>query len=436
MPIADLEPVPTEISGEEIESQLAKLLESHHFCHSHRYPALLRYLVEQAQQGNAGLLKERLVGAEVFHRAPDYDTNIDPVVRVTAAEVRKRIAQYYQEPEHSAEIRIDLPTGSYVPRFFRSPVHAVRSAPEVEPEASAGAIEPPVSAGEATVAVPGLEVASSSGTRAGGWWRRLWIPLAGVLAGALMTFAAMRVWEGLAFWQERALTQFWAPFASAETPAVVVIGDHTVGEEGNALRSAQGAAASPSEDVLKLMNEYEQVTLTDVQSLFKITHYMVKHNQNFKLAGAGAADIADLRTGPVLLFAGLDNRWTMRLAQHLRYRFVDSPDDSIGIIQDAQTPGRMWQVDFKVPYNKMPADYAIVARYYDPLVEQPVVIAAGLGATGTVSASEFVTSERLLEDMNKLAPKGWKHQNVEVVLALPVIDGHAGPPHIVASQFW
>jgi hypothetical protein len=42
----------------------------------------------------------------------------------------------------------------------------------------------------------------------------------------------------------------------------------------------------------------------------------------------------------------------------------------------------------------------------------------------------------LIEDMNRLAPKGWKHGNVEVVLATPVIDGHPGPPHIVASQFW
>jgi hypothetical protein len=42
----------------------------------------------------------------------------------------------------------------------------------------------------------------------------------------------------------------------------------------------------------------------------------------------------------------------------------------------------------------------------------------------------------LIEDMNRLAPKDWKHGNVEVVLATPVIDGQPGPQHIVASQFW
>jgi hypothetical protein len=70
------------------------------------------------------------------------------------------------------------------------------------------------------------------------------------------------------------------------------------------------------------------------------------------------------------------------------------------------------------------------------MIEQPVIIVAGVGETGTVSASEFVTSERAIEDMNKLAPKGWNHGNVEVVLQTDVIDGHPGPPHIVASHFW
>lgn len=436
MAIADLETVPVAVSAEEIDAQLGKMLESHHFCHSHRYPALLKYLVEQTRQGNSNLLKERLVGVEVFHRAPDYDTNADPVVRVTAGEVRKRLAQYYQATEHTDEIRIDLPTGSYVPRFYRSPVSLPRPVPRPAPMPESQAAPEQAASDDGPVESAAADVLAVAGSRGWEWLRQSWVVAAAVLVGALVAVGVTQFSHGLAFWQERSLTQFWGSFASQERAAVVVVGDHTVGEEGNALRAAQGAAASPSEDVLRLMNEYEQVTLTDVESLSKITNYMVRHDLSFKLAGAGAADIADLRTGPVLLFAGLDNRWTMRLSQHLRYRFVDSADNTIGAIEDAQTPGRTWQVNFKVPYAKMPMDYAIVARYYDPLVEQSVMIAAGLGATGTVAASEFVTSERFLEDMYKLAPKDWKRQNVEVVLALPVIDGHAGPPHIVASQFW
>jgi hypothetical protein len=49
--------------------------------------------------------------------AADYDTNQDPIVRASAAEIRKRIAQYYHEPGHETELRIELPLGSYVPVF-------------------------------------------------------------------------------------------------------------------------------------------------------------------------------------------------------------------------------------------------------------------------------------------------------------------------------
>jgi hypothetical protein len=437
MSTAEIDATLGNITAEEIEHQLAKLLESHHFCHSLRYPVLLKYLVEQTQIGNGSQLKERLLGIEVFHREPDYDTNSDPVVRVTAAEVRKRIAQYYQEPQHSGEIRIEIPTGSYLPRFSRPPAMfaGISTAPGVlESSTKAGETStqnghaPEQPALETGSALPGLVVSRRS-TR--------WLALtASFCVGILLTLAMARLVSGIASRREHAVRDFWAPLTNSEKPVLVVMGDHTIGTMGNALRSAQGAAVSPSEDVLQLMNEHEQVTIDDTISLFKITEYMVRHTQSYTATGAGSASIDNLRNGPVLLFAGLDNRWTMRLIRPLRYRFVDSPDDTIGIIEDTQAPGRHWQVDFKVPADKMTQDYAIVARYFDPLIEQPVIVAAGVGATGTASASEFVTSERQMEDMEKLAPKGWQHGNLEVVLETPVIDGHPGPPHVIASHFW
>ena len=111
----------TEADRKTIYVQLERMLESPLFRNSKRYPALLRYLVEQSLEGNRDLLKERLLGVTVFHRPADYDTSEDTVVRLTAGEVRKRIAQYYHQPEHSGELRIDLRPGSYVPVFNRAP---------------------------------------------------------------------------------------------------------------------------------------------------------------------------------------------------------------------------------------------------------------------------------------------------------------------------
>ncbi|HSR05537.1 MAG TPA: hypothetical protein VLM42_00180 [Bryobacteraceae bacterium] len=85
---------------EAVRQQLARILESHLFVYSKRSAKLLQFTVEAVLTGQAEHVKERSLGIDVFQRVPDYDTNRDPVVRTTAVEIRKRIAQYYQEPAH------------------------------------------------------------------------------------------------------------------------------------------------------------------------------------------------------------------------------------------------------------------------------------------------------------------------------------------------
>ena len=106
-----------EFEARAIREQLERLLLHQTFRNSKRYPSLLRYVVEHTLEGNVEPLKERTLGIEVFGREIDYDTNLDHIVRSTAGEIRKRIAQYYHESGHESEIRIDLPSGSYVPEF-------------------------------------------------------------------------------------------------------------------------------------------------------------------------------------------------------------------------------------------------------------------------------------------------------------------------------
>src|SRR5262245_17096640 len=105
--------------AEVVREQVGRILSSALFRNSKRFPVFLRYTVEHALS-SAEPLKERTIGHEVFGRDPAYDTAQDPVVRMTAAEVRKRLVQYYQRPEHRGEIVIAYQSGSYVPDFFQS----------------------------------------------------------------------------------------------------------------------------------------------------------------------------------------------------------------------------------------------------------------------------------------------------------------------------
>src|SRR5580704_11725468 len=107
------------VDQEAIRRQLDKLVSNRLFGSSKRYPQFLRYVVEESLQGRAENLKERTLGIQVFAREPDYDTNLDHIVRSTASEVRKRLRLYYHEPAHESEVFIDLPPGTYVPVFRR-----------------------------------------------------------------------------------------------------------------------------------------------------------------------------------------------------------------------------------------------------------------------------------------------------------------------------
>jgi hypothetical protein len=114
----------TEEEKDQVRRQMERLLETAHFKNSRRYPALLRFIVEETLEGRGEFLKERLLGVRVFNRPPDYDTADDPIARVTIAEIRKRIAQYYHEEAHETEMRIELMPGHCRPEFYPRNVRA------------------------------------------------------------------------------------------------------------------------------------------------------------------------------------------------------------------------------------------------------------------------------------------------------------------------
>jgi hypothetical protein len=99
-----------------ILQHLNQILESRSFRNSHRSQEFLRYVVVQTLMGHGDQLKERILGIELFNRDADYDTNTDAIVRVTAADVRKRLLDYYTR-EGSATMQISLPAGTYLPAF-------------------------------------------------------------------------------------------------------------------------------------------------------------------------------------------------------------------------------------------------------------------------------------------------------------------------------
>jgi hypothetical protein len=100
-----------------VELELVSILDGPAFQGSARSRAFLRFVVEETLAGHRDLLKERTIGVAVMGKASDYDTGADSTVRVRANEVRKRLAAHYEATTPKAAIRIELPPGSYAPKF-------------------------------------------------------------------------------------------------------------------------------------------------------------------------------------------------------------------------------------------------------------------------------------------------------------------------------
>ncbi len=100
-----------------VRQQLARILVDPLFRQSQRLSVLLRFLVEATLAGRESELKEFVIGAEAFQRGPDFDPQIDNIVRVTASRLRSRLAEYYLGSGSGDPVVIALARGGYVPTF-------------------------------------------------------------------------------------------------------------------------------------------------------------------------------------------------------------------------------------------------------------------------------------------------------------------------------
>ncbi len=95
-----------------------------------RAPALcrmLRFVCAKYFAGEAGRIREYSVAVEALGRPADFNPKRDPIVRVEAHRLRKRLAEYYAAEGAAHELELILDPGQYVPRFER------RIAPPPEP---------------------------------------------------------------------------------------------------------------------------------------------------------------------------------------------------------------------------------------------------------------------------------------------------------------
>jgi hypothetical protein len=407
----------TTAEGHEVLVQLDQILASQHFRQSKRSALLLRFLVEKTIKGQESILKERTLGIEVFGRKVDYDTSADPIVRMAAGEIRKRIAQYYHIEGHESELRIDLEPGSYVVRFRTCRSKILQSTPHPI------GIATPLSA-DVDVFPPRNVVPAMTPTEPPVTPHRRQRTIILWAGGTVLAVLAL----GVALFPKR--TSFvacaWGDVLEGTSPVLITVG-----------QSRLYLQATPDTQRPMTTSEHlqtgETLSYSEAQTLVRLVT-VLDHRRQFNLVSAGNASFSDMRNGPVILLGGLNNPWTMRAQQSLPIRLATDGNGYNWIVDIHQENEKKWFVDSHLPYSTLTKDYAIVARFYDPNSQEPTLIVAGLGENGTKAAGEFITGDEpiqhLLGDFLK------KDKNFEVLLETQVINGASGPPKLLAKERW
>jgi TolB-like protein len=103
--------------ADEIRAQLAAMLLRAEFSASARNRRFLSYVIEETLQGRSGRIKAYTIALAVFDRDQNFDPLVDPIVRIEASRLRRAIEHYYLTAGKDDHVRIDMPKGSYVPKF-------------------------------------------------------------------------------------------------------------------------------------------------------------------------------------------------------------------------------------------------------------------------------------------------------------------------------
>jgi hypothetical protein len=428
----------TEEEKNQVRRQMERLLATAHFKNSRRYPALFRFIVEETLEGRGEFLKERLLGVRVFNRPPDYDTADDPIARVTIAEIRKRIAQYYHEEAHESEMRIELTSGRYEPEFYPRKAKPASPVESATPVASVVPVVAPATG--APVDPPAQKPGKPWQSPLPSWVIATTVLLVGLVAALLWRFNS-----------PSALDQFWSPVLTPRHTITFCLpsdaaGAQIAGAAGILLYSRPTAskdgappavpAGAPGSSFLDYEKYGENVVFSDVLATMKISNWVATRNVEQRLRLDHSTTLDDLQQGPTILIGGLDNAWTLRALARLRYRFQGTDQEQYWI-SDTKNPGsRTWDVDLKTQYPAVKRDFALIARVHDDSTRQVQVIVAGIGMSGTAAAGEFMVDPNRLEELRKRVGPGFKDRDFEAVLGTDVVNGIPGSANILAVEVW
>jgi hypothetical protein len=425
-----------------VRNALDEMAGSVPFRTSRQCQDLLRYIVLHSMEGQDESLRERIIGVDVFGRLPDYDQSEDPVVRIRAADVRKRIALYYESTDAvERRLKISIPSGSYRASFeFIGSGKQVGEHRLQENVISAPAesipISPPIVISPSAVAIKAP---------------RTWLTRTQMAAVGMVAVLLISIFYGLV--QSTSNTpfeRFWTPVLKNPNNSLIYVGSNAVYALSTSFveryrqEHSLGKAETMGREILvplgpndvvagKDLNPMRDiyVTVGDVAATARIASFLASRKKAYDMRFGGDISVGDLRERPAILIGAFNNSWTLEMTDNLRFFFAHGNQ-----IQD-RFDSRSWKADpGAIADPNFTEDYAIISRILNSKTGEILITAAGIGHAGTRAAGEFLTNPNAMNSVMLRAPKGWEKKNMQIVLHTTVINNSPGRADVIATYYW
>src|SRR5436190_1658988 len=100
-----------------VRKELSQILSSDKFRNAQVLSMFLQFVIEETLAGRINEIKEYTIGIRALGRPPDFNPQVDAVVRIHAGRLRRMLHEYYEGEGSTDPVLIEMPKGGYVPLF-------------------------------------------------------------------------------------------------------------------------------------------------------------------------------------------------------------------------------------------------------------------------------------------------------------------------------
>lgn len=398
VPAQDSPPQSVSLSLFEKRDELRRVLQSKQFASAPKRSRFLEFVAEQAFQGNGDKINEYLIGVEVYDRGEGFDPQEDPIVRVQAHEIRRALKKYYEENGSQNVLRVDLPSGHYVPVFSRSTLAAPESR---EPAAPPADLPPAGSRLHWAVTITLAVVCSVLGI---------------LLAVALRQNARQAPTQAAAGALPNDLEWFWRPFLPPATAPLIVIPNHPIlraAHDGDSAQTlAQGHEIPKSSlpefrDTIHFRELKRFVfvpSLTDFTSVgeslavVRLCEMFLRSGDTCRVQPSRLVNFEQIKNGNAILLGG-SQTWSGRV-------FLDVEDFHLqsGVIlnrkpQSGEKP--IYRPEFDPVTNELTRDYALILMLPNEKEDNRVLLVYGIYTQGSQAAIEYLMNPDSMAELRR-----------------------------------